>query len=355
MLNDYSGSPQVLSQVIVAANNHGYSVELFLGGDVNGFLSDTPAKVTRYRYKRHNNKYITLISYVASQIELFLRLLKYKDQDVIFYVNTLLPFGAALAGGVLNKKTIYHIHETSIKPKLLKSFLRSVVSFSSSRNIYVSKFLGCCEDIPNVPKTLVYNALPPTLEKIANNHCYSPLKDGFFEVLMICSLKTYKGILEFIEIASALEKNVHIKFTLLLGASSIEVERYFAALNIPSNVVVNSSTPDVVPYYIKTSILLSLSKPNECVETFGLTILEALAFGIPCIVPPVGGPVELIENDKEGYLISSDFPGQIAARLDFLSKHPDICVRLSKQAKIKSNAFSHSQFEGEILKVFDVT
>lgn len=353
LLNDFSGSPRVLSQVIDTAKHHGYDVELFLGGGTDGFLSNIAVQVIRYRYKRFNNKFMTLVTYLMSQVDLFLRLLKYKDQDVIFYVNTILPFGAALAGRVLNKKIIYHIHETSIKPKLLKTFLRSIASLSSSQNIYVSKFLASCEDFVNVRKAIVYNALPTTFERIASDNLYSPLTGGFFEVLMICSLKDYKGVLEFIEIARILEESIHIRFTLVVGASPVEVDRYFASVNIPPNVILNPSTPDVLPYYSKTSILLSLSRPNECVETFGLTILEALAFGIPCIVPPVGGPVELIEDDKEGYLMSASFPEKIAEKLNFLARHPDECVRLSKQARLKAHQFSHFNFEREILKVLD--
>ncbi|WP_372238201.1 glycosyltransferase [Pseudomonas sp. R11-23-07] len=108
-----------------------------------------------------------------------------------------------------------------------------------------------------------------------------------------------------------------------------------------------------MPYYQQASILLSLSKPDECVETFGLTILEGLSFGIPCIVPPVGGPVELVSDDCEGYLMTSNRVEEISAKLVALQKDSDTCYRLSAAAKIKSLSFSSEKFESGVLGVFD--
>ena len=49
--------------------------------------------------------------------------------------------------------------------------------------------------------------------------------------------------------------------------------------------------------------MLNLSIPSLWIETFGMTILEAMAYGIPSIVPNVGGPTELIIDGYNGYCI----------------------------------------------------
>ena len=46
----------------------------------------------------------------------------------------------------------------------------------------------------------------------------------------------------------------------------------------------------------KASVCLNLSQQPDWVETFGLTIWEALTQGTPVIVPDVGGPLEIIDN-----------------------------------------------------------
>ena len=60
-----------------------------------------------------------------------------------------MPFGGALAGRLIGKKVIYHVHETSLKPQILKKFLRSVISLTAHEVIFVSKYLKEVESIVN--------------------------------------------------------------------------------------------------------------------------------------------------------------------------------------------------------------
>lgn len=353
LLNDRSGSPKVLSQVVSVAQNGGYTTELYVGGTGEGFLSDVRGPVSRFWYRRFNNKYFTLVSYSFSQVDLFFKLFKYRKQDVVFYINTLLPFGAAVAGFLLGKKVVYHIHETSITPRALKTFLRAVVRYTSKKNIFVSNFMAVTESVASVPQVTIYNALNSDFSAQASKHTYLPRYDGCFQVLMVCSLKAYKGVFEFLEVATLLEASADIKFTLVLNASALEIEKFFVETKVPANVKLFGTTADVSSFYATSNILLNLSKPESWVETFGLTILEAMAFGIPCIVPPVGGPVELIEHEKQGYLFASDRTDEIAKKILFLSKSPEHCLAFSREAKIKSKQFSQQKFELDILKVLN--
>ncbi|WP_395608521.1 glycosyltransferase family 4 protein [Pseudomonas sp. B22129] len=354
LLNDYSGSPKVLSQVVEAVSKKGFEAELFLGGKGSaGFLSSVSCIQRRYFYKRFDNKLLTLISYSASQLVLFLKLLRYKNKSAVFYVNTLLPFGAALAGKVLGIKVVYHIHETSIRPKPLKVFLRWVVQKCSSENIFVSHFLARTEGFSNVDSRVIYNSVPYAMEAAAQRHVYQALTEDKFNVLMICSLKSYKGVNEFVELAKLLSNNPAIQMKLVLGATDAEVADFFSGITLSGNLEIISSCSDVVPHYQRASVLLSLSKPDEWVETFGLTILEGLSFGIPCIVPPVGGPVELVSDGVEGYLMSSDRVKDIADKLEYLQSNPEVCYSLSEAAKLKSLSFSSEKFESGVLGVFD--
>ncbi|MBC3199448.1 glycosyltransferase [Pseudomonas poae] len=354
LLNDYSGSPKVLSQVIGAVSEKGFDAELFLGGSgSSGFLSSVPCVQRRYFYKRFDNKFFTLISYTFSQALLFLKLLRYRKSSTVFYINTLLPFGAALAGRLLGIKVFYHIHETSIRPKPLKFFLRWVVQRCSSKNIFVSHFLSRVEGFSDIESRVVHNAIPNEMSRVAASHVYQNLPDGRFCVLMICSLKAYKGVNEFVYIASLLSSDPSFKFNLILGATEAEAAEFFLNIPLPDNLTIIFNSDDVVPYYKKASVLLSLSKPDEWVETFGLTILEGLSFGIPCIVPPVGGPIELVSEGCEGYLMTSDKIEDISEKLIYLQQNANVCYRLSAAAKLKSLSFSSEKFESGVLGVFD--
>ena len=162
---------------------------------------------------------------MASQMILFFKLLKYRKKDVIIYINTLLPFGAGLVGKLLAKKVVYHIHETSIRPAFFKNFLMRIAGMTASEAIYVSKFLLEKEPLRSTPSKVVYNSLNPTFVEKADDYLASqPEKKHPFTTLMLCSLKEYKGVLEFVELAQRMPK---YKFELVINSTMEQINEFF--------------------------------------------------------------------------------------------------------------------------------
>ena len=353
LLNDFSGSPKVLSQVIKILQKKGFDVECYTNNNV-GFLSESNIKSNIFFYYRSNNKVITTLLLFLSQLKLAFQLTKYKNKEVIIYINTLLPFGAAIMGKLLGKQVIYHIHETSLRPNVFKQFLRLIVSKTASKIIFVSNNLKDKEQFNYLNQQVVYNALPKSFSEIAESQHYSPTdKNCDFNVYMIASLKVYKGVNEFLVIAQKCLKNNSLKFKLILNAKQNDIDSYFENKKLPENLIIMATQQNLHPHYMNMSLLLNLSLVDQWVETFGLTIIEAMAYGIPVIVPPVGGPVEIVTNNKEGYLISSKNIDEIAEKIIFLSKNHDTLLRLSKNALKRSKYFSEKKFQEGILKVLN--
>ncbi len=286
---------------------------------------------------------------MLSQVSIFFKLLKYHNEDVIIYVNTMLPFGAGLAGRFIGKPVYYHVHETSLRPEMLKRFLRYIVQRSASKVIFVSKTLKKEEGFSKISQYVVHNALSDDFLNTALSNQYRHLIDGKFNVLMICSLKVYKGIYEFINIAFLCQREKHINFTMVLNASQSEIDAYFRAIEIPSNMILMPKQNDIVPFYQQASIVLNLSRIDEWIETFGLTIIEAMAFGVPVIAPPIGGPTEIIRDGVEGYLISSYEIKIISNKIIELSKDEKRSLSLSNSAIKRVNNFQEDAFERKIL------
>jgi L-malate glycosyltransferase len=354
LLNDYSGSPKVLSQVINAVQKNKCEVELYTGKGKDGFLSGLTSKYNHYFYKRFKNKYLTLIIFMISQLILFFKLLKYRNEDVMIYVNTILPFGAGLAGKFMNKPVCYHIHEISITPAIFKKFLRSIVQKTASKVIFVSKAVEKSESFKGIPQQVIYNALPNTFMSIAAQSLYKHLRDKKFNVLMVCSLKTYKGVDEFVTIASLCQHVVNISFTLILNAEQQEIDSYFHKRELPENLTLISRQKELILFYKHTSLLLNLSRVDQWIETFGLTIIEAMAFGIPVIVPPVGGPAEIVYDGEQGYLLSSYETDLISKRIVDLCGNEKKCMALSKVARQRAEDFREALFERRIIEaVYD--
>ena len=120
LYNDFSGSPLVLSTAIKGLIKKGNKVTV-LTSDSEGFLSNLPAEKVTIPYQFQANKFLRLLALFYNQWLVFCYVLKFRKEDVVIYINTLLPFGGALAGRLIGKKVIYHVHETSIRPLLSTS------------------------------------------------------------------------------------------------------------------------------------------------------------------------------------------------------------------------------------------
>lgn len=346
LLNDRSGSPKVLSQTIKALKK-GYITEILTSSHKDGFLNDIADINRKLFYRRSENKFITLFYYILSQVLLFFQCLKYWNEDVVFYINTLMPFGAALAGKVMCKKVIYHVHETSIKPKILKKFLRCIIYLTAHKIIFVSEYLKVEENFKNKEQMVIYNALETNLLQEQN-----VIKKDFI-VLMICSLKKYKGIFEFIQIAKFMNNIKNLKFQLVLNATEDEIYEYLKANEKPNNLVIFDKKNDLSKFYKEASLLLNLSRPDSWIETFGLTILEGMEYGLPSIVPQIGGPVEIVRDGNEGFQLSCYEIEKIAVKIQFLMENEAEYLRLSNNSKDRVKDFDIKVFEEKIFKILE--
>ena len=90
-------------------------------------------------------------------------------------------------------------------------------------------------------------------------------------------------------------------------------------------------------------------------EAFGLTVLEGMASGLPVFATQFGGPQEIIEDGKNGYLINPTHPELISQPiLDFLlrcEKAPSCWETLGGQAIIRvRERFSWSLYAEKLIK-----
>jgi glycosyltransferase involved in cell wall biosynthesis len=346
LLNDYSGSPKVLSQLLKGWADANYEVHLRTSSSTPGFL--TGIKEVTYHdnhYRFHSFIPLRLVVLMLTQLWTFLSLLSTVKRNDLVYVNTILPFGAAVAGKIKGARVIYHIHETSVNPKIFKAFLLFWVKACSTEVIYVSNFLAREEPL-DMPYHIIWNAIEDDFLKkaIANRkHSWE-----FGNVLMVSSLKRYKGVDEFVNIAYTCP---WLHFDLVVNASLEDIEKYFFHSSLPDNLSVFPAQKDVHPFYQKADVVMNLSRPDEWKETFGLTALEAMIYGIPVIVPPEGGISEIVPNHVTGFHINGKNTLSISRQLRKLSTEPTYYQLISQQAAAHAATFSERQFLSQSLQI----
>ena len=77
-------------------------------------------------------------------------------------------------------------------------------------------------------------------------------------------------------------------------------------------------------------------------EAFSIATLEAAACGLPMLVTPVNGARELIEDGRNGFLITPDAQ-EIATRLNMLAADPALRTRLGEAARSSSLGFGRER------------
>ncbi|MBI1224939.1 MAG: glycosyltransferase [Bacteroidetes bacterium] len=349
LLNDFSGSPLVLSTAIRQFVAEGLEVELVTSAG-KGFLNNMEG--VRYHlleYRFFENKAKRLMALLWSQAVVFFKILSLSKSGTVVYVNTLLPFGAALAGRILGKKVIYHLHETTVNPPILKAFLKKTAAFCASEAIYVSQFLMEKEPLPGISSRVVYNCLSQDFVETAAKHLVNhPIKSGPFTVLMLCSLKRYKGVGEFVSLAKRLPD---FRFVMVLNAGYDSIQRFFIEQPLPENLFIFPAQKSVHSFYQEAHLVLNLSHPEQWVETFGMTLLEAMSYGLPVIAPPVGGPVELVKDGFNGYQIDQRNLTLLSEKIEEILTVSDDYQRLSENASSFAKQFNEQEFRRELANV----
>ena len=340
LLNDYSGSPKVLSQLLKGWTKNELDVHMVTCSGREGFLSNIKGiNYHYYTYKFAQNPYIRLINLTWSQKMLFWKMLfKVKKTDII-YINTVLPFGAAFLGKTKGCRTIYHVHETTVKPPILKKFLFGIVKWAATDVIYVSNYLAKQEPIQNAKSHTLFNALEDDFFNEAKQH--RTTKTVLKNALLVCSLKDYKGVNEFVELS---KRNTTNEFRLIVNATQQEIDVYFNDSKLPNNLEILPVQTNLHPHYNWADLILNLSRPDGWTETFGLTIIEGMAYGLPAIVPTVGGITELVDEGENGFQVDSREIELLDIKFKSLVNNPEKYVKMHQKALIKVEQFQEKRF-----------
>lgn len=339
LLNDYSGSPKVLAMVLEGLLEKGYCVELVTSkhGVLNDLRDKQGIRFHTYFYHFSKNPFVTLVLYLYSQVYTFFFSFKFLfKKDVVFYINTILPVAPAFAGKLIGKKVVYHYHENAFIKSKFYRILASIMEKIADEVICVSEyqrgFLSRKERVTVIP-----NSLPVSFTEAFETDSVKPTLST---VLMLSSLKVYKGLVEFAVLAKALPI---ISFELVVNANKEDIEAFWLEQGVmpPKNMTVYSRQTNTVPFYKRASLVLNLSNKNKFLETFGLTALEAFTAGVPVIVPTEGGIAELVVDGWNGFKIDVQDLDKIENKIRILSTNTELYRKLSINAEKISLRYSY--------------
>jgi phosphatidylinositol alpha 1,6-mannosyltransferase len=88
-------------------------------------------------------------------------------------------------------------------------------------------------------------------------------------------------------------------------------------------------------------------------ETFGQTLQEAHASGLPVVAPRAGGPIDLVETGVDGILYDPAGDGELRAAVAGLVAAPDLRARMGEAGRRRVLGRSWSAIGDELLGFYD--
>jgi glycosyltransferase involved in cell wall biosynthesis len=190
----------------------------------------------------------------------------------------------------------------------------------------------------NVKKTsVVYNGISEKI--LAKGQDSEPAACIPIEILYIGRLVKTKGVNILLEAVAQLKNSYPIHLTIVGDGDAREsLEAQTDELNIGTMVSFEGMQRDKDLYYRKASIFVY---PSIWQEVFGISIVEAMAYGIPCVANRVGGIPEIISDNENGYLTAESTPTGIADAIERAITAFRNCVigEISLQGKVTAQRF----------------
>ena len=311
-VDSYSGSPHVLAQVVKVALAQGFECTVLTtpGG---GFLADLSG-VRHWWLRSRFGKPTRLpssIAFLLLQAEECAFLVRARWDGIrAIYLNTLFHPLPSLLARLLFPHRVVHAHEIP-RPLVLGKFLARIALLAGQRVFHPTRYAMETLGVSRDPRCRV---LPCGVEEIPNPS--DPIaRYRSPRVVMAASLAVYKGAREFVQLARQMPD---LAFRLALGASREDSLRVLGEL--PANLDLLCQCRDRLRIFGDATVAVCATIPRLRAENFAVSIGEAMAWGIPVVVPPVGGVIERVVEGQNGFLVDpEDLESMVAAIRRILS------------------------------------
>ncbi len=88
-------------------------------------------------------------------------------------------------------------------------------------------------------------------------------------------------------------------------------------------------------------------------EGFGVTLIEAMATGVPLVACRVRGPKDIIEDGQDGILISDRDPVELAEAVGFYLDAPEAVANYTQRARKKvARDFDHTTMRDQLYQEY---
>lgn len=168
--------------------------------------------------------------------------------------------------------------------------------------------------------------------------------NNHINILFLARIEKAKGIYEALDAISILNK----KFSTLLftiagdGSELTNVKDYIKRKNIVNTQIVSNITNESIPLIYSNADLYFLPSYSEGMP---ITVLDAMAFGLPVVTRCVGGLKDIFVNGKMGYITNSFDPNVFSQLIESLILN----VELRKSIALFNHNYAQNNFSPKVV------
>jgi L-malate glycosyltransferase len=192
------------------------------------------------------------------------------------------------------------------------------------------------------PIDVIHNFFTPRAPRRSRNEVRSEL--GLRNEAMILhasNLRPLKRIDLLLEVAALIRPRDSFKLVILAGEPFAPFAADVRRLNLDNQIIVREKVGDIEEYLQAADMGLFTSD----MESFCLSILEAMCFACPSVSTRVGGIPEVVEDGASGFLVPPGDAGALARKVEFLIQNPAQRAAIGRTAQ----AVARDKFSAETI------
>ena len=307
--------------------------------------------------KRVFDNLIYLPMLIYNSIRLRRIILKYKVRAI--HINDFYNMIGAVTRLIVPKiKLITHIRILPNRyPRLLRKFWLEIAENYSTNFICMSNAIK--KQLKSSTKCEVIYDMPLDNEKYKASELSAGKNNKNIELLYLSNYIDGKGQNYAIKaLSKAIKVNNNIKLTFVGGDMGLLKNKIYKNglmelakdLDVEQHISFNSFTDDIELLMKNYDIVLNFSES----ESFSMTCLEALYYGVPLIATDCGGPSELFIHLESGYLVQNKNIDEMVEGILFLSNSEIVRKKYSinSRSHIRKN-FKLSETIYKFKKLYD--
>lgn len=215
----------------------------------------------------------------------------------------------------------------------------TAIAISKNTEVYCKRNLS-----KNISVVLLHNAIDLAVFEKKERASSSN------EITLIGSLVENKGHVLAIHTIKELKiRGIDVKLNCLGdGIEREKLEKLVNELELKKEIVFHGNI-DSPENFLQHSFCYFLTSKSEA---FGLTIIEAMACGLPVVCTDGKGNRDLIQEGENGFMVWERDPKLLADKIELLFKNEDLRKEMGEKARVFAQEFGMENYVDQLLSIY---